>query len=104
MDKAELARVMGSARTRDDGKPERRQGLGLALARQLVEAHGGTLKLQSRKGAGPTALVTLPRFAIFPIFPPWRAFARIPPPNCVQGKGLEERRDGTEGGTRCRFG
>lgn len=60
MDKAELARVMGGARTNDDGRPERRQGLGLALARQLVEAHGGTLKLQSRKGAGTTALVTLP--------------------------------------------
>ncbi|OGS52470.1 MAG: histidine kinase [Erythrobacter sp. RIFCSPHIGHO2_12_FULL_63_10] len=60
MDKAELARVMDSARTGSDGKPERRQGLGIALARQLIEAHGGTLKLQSRKDAGTTALVTLP--------------------------------------------
>jgi len=52
--------VMDSARMGSDGKPERRQGLGIALARQLIEAHGGTLKLQSRKGAGTTALVTLP--------------------------------------------
>jgi two-component system cell cycle sensor histidine kinase PleC len=36
-------------------------GLGLAIANSLVELHGGTLRLQSRKGEGAAALVTLPR-------------------------------------------
>jgi signal transduction histidine kinase len=36
-------------------------GLGLPLARQFVEAHGGTVELQSEVGLGTTVLVRLPR-------------------------------------------
>jgi signal transduction histidine kinase len=35
-------------------------GLGLPLARQLAELHGGTLAIESRLGAGTTVTVTLP--------------------------------------------
>jgi len=35
-------------------------GLGLPLARRLVELHGGTLRVQSEKGRGTTVTVTLP--------------------------------------------
>jgi len=36
-------------------------GIGLALGRQIAEAHGGTLTLESRKAArGARAVVTLP--------------------------------------------
>jgi signal transduction histidine kinase len=38
----------------------RRSGLGLPLARQLIEAHGGRLELQSEPGVGTTATVWLP--------------------------------------------
>jgi signal transduction histidine kinase len=36
-------------------------GLGLPLARQLVESHGGTLSLESRLGEGTAVIITLPR-------------------------------------------
>ena len=36
-------------------------GLGLPLAKQFVEAHGGTIGLQSKPGAGTTVTITLPR-------------------------------------------
>lgn len=36
-------------------------GLGLALARQFVEAHGGTVKLESELGVGTTVTFILPR-------------------------------------------
>jgi signal transduction histidine kinase len=36
-------------------------GLGLYITRQLVEAHGGTIDVQSAPGAGATFLVDLPR-------------------------------------------
>ncbi|MCW3797053.1 PAS-domain containing protein [Sphingomonas sp. BN140010] len=36
-------------------------GLGLPLTRQFVEAHGGTVDLQSRKGEGTVVTITLPR-------------------------------------------
>jgi signal transduction histidine kinase len=35
-------------------------GLGLALARQAVEQHGGTLALESSPGRGTRARITLP--------------------------------------------
>jgi PAS domain S-box-containing protein len=38
-------------------------GLGLPLARQFVEAHGGTISLQSEVGQGTTVTIRLPRTA-----------------------------------------
>ena len=61
MTQAELARALEGLRTSTDGTVmERRQGLGLPLARRLIDAHEGTLELASRKGSGTTATVTLP--------------------------------------------
>ena len=36
-------------------------GLGLALARSLLEAHGGALRLEAVPGVGTRAWLTLPR-------------------------------------------
>ena len=61
MDAATLARAMEGIKVSADGKGvERRQGLGLPLARQLIEAHGGTLELMSEPGQGTAAIVELP--------------------------------------------
>jgi signal transduction histidine kinase len=50
-------------------------GLGLALIRALVEAHGGRIAVESRLGAGSTFTVTLPRHVTGPAGPG----ASIPP-------------------------
>ncbi|MFC4295357.1 PAS-domain containing protein [Novosphingobium tardum] len=61
MDPATLARALDGMRVAPDGKTvDRRQGLGLPLARQLVEGHGGKLELLSEPGQGTAAIVTLP--------------------------------------------
>jgi signal transduction histidine kinase len=58
---ADSARVLDGYSMGPDGKPSaRRTGLGLPLARQLVEAHGGKVELQSEKGMGTTVTITLP--------------------------------------------
>jgi signal transduction histidine kinase len=36
-------------------------GLGLPLTRQFIEAHGGTVALDSKKGKGTTVTLTIPR-------------------------------------------
>jgi signal transduction histidine kinase len=59
MDSAELAQAMGKL-TPGSRADNKRQGLGIPLARQLVEAHGGTLEIVSRRGAGTTATILLP--------------------------------------------
>ncbi|WP_324075367.1 MAG: PAS-domain containing protein [Erythrobacter sp.] len=60
MSSAELARAMGGLAQGRAGKPERRTGLGIPLARQLIEAHDGTLDIVSRQGAGTMATIRLP--------------------------------------------
>ena len=61
MDTAALARALGGIKASADGKSvERRQGLGLPLARQLIEAHGGKFELLSEPGQGTAAIVDLP--------------------------------------------
>ena len=38
----------------------KRQGLGLALSKEIVEAHGGTIKARSKYGKGSIFIVTIP--------------------------------------------
>ncbi|QPQ56230.1 PAS-domain containing protein [Allosphingosinicella flava] len=45
------------------GEGESALGLGLPLAKQFVEAHGGRIELQSELGAGTTVTILLPRQA-----------------------------------------
>ena len=56
----ELARALDGYALSGDGSGKEQRGLGLPLARQLIEAHGGRLNIQSEKGAGTTATITLP--------------------------------------------
>ncbi|WP_394270451.1 PAS-domain containing protein [Qipengyuania sp.] len=57
----ELARALEGIRMSADGKGiERRQGLGIPLARQMIEAHGGSFDIQSRRGSGTTVTILLP--------------------------------------------
>ncbi|MEO6388376.1 MAG: PAS-domain containing protein, partial [Croceibacterium sp.] len=61
MKPSELARALDGHRLGPGGKSDgKRGGLGLPLARQLIEGHGGRLEVQSEKGVGTTATIILP--------------------------------------------
>jgi len=51
---------VNKARSRKDGG----MGLGLAIVRQIIEAHGGTIKVESDIGKGTTFWITLPRMVV----------------------------------------
>ena len=50
-------------------------GLGLALCREIAEAHGGSLRLSNREGGGLSVTVVLPMPAIHPLLPSVSAVA-----------------------------
>jgi len=60
MKPSELARALDGYRLVGSDAKDGKRGLGLPLARQLIEAHGGRLEIQSEKGTGTTATVLLP--------------------------------------------
>ena len=62
MDAAEQARAFDRfSRVADTRGTEATLGLGLPLARQFIEAHGGTLTLASEPGQGTAVSIELPR-------------------------------------------
>lgn len=58
-----LSRVMEPFYMVDKSRARRQggSGLGLALCRRIAEAHGGTLEIESKPGAGTRVTVTLPK-------------------------------------------
>ncbi len=63
IDEADLGRLFQAFSQLDAGLARRHEGtgLGLALTRKLVELQGGRIDVQSRRGAGTTFTVQLPR-------------------------------------------
>lgn len=66
MDSATLARALDGIGIGRGGSGKstmgflHKQGIGLPLARQLIEAHGGSLELMSEPGEGTAAIIELP--------------------------------------------
>ncbi|GMN01692.1 PAS-domain containing protein [Erythrobacter sp. MTPC3] len=60
MSAEELALAIDGESEGAEGEQEKRSGLGIPLARQLVAAHGGSLELSSEEGVGTTAVIYLP--------------------------------------------
>lgn len=60
MTAGQLARVFERFYRGDDAHSTRGFGLGLPLARMIIERHGGTIALESTPGEGTTVRVTLP--------------------------------------------
>jgi PAS domain S-box-containing protein len=60
---SEQTRIFGSFQRLEDNRPDqaRGAGLGLMVCRRLVEAHGGEIWVESKKGRGSTFFFSLPR-------------------------------------------
>jgi signal transduction histidine kinase len=86
----ELPFVFGKYYQAGGRRPDSGVGLGLAIVRQLVEAHGGTVNVESRPGGGSIFHVTLPG----------NGRPAGPGPERITASGdVAERRDGGIAGT-----
>jgi len=59
MSKAQISEVTNTE-PRDGPKDGQSTGLGLPLAKQLIEAHGGSFEIQSKMNVGTSVIITLP--------------------------------------------
>jgi len=60
---SERARIFGAFQRLENSRPDRARGagLGLMVCRRLVEAHGGEIWVESKRGRGSTFFFSLPR-------------------------------------------
>jgi len=61
IDAAELPRIFRKFQRAYSARPNGGLGLGLYISRQIVEAHGGSIRVESAPGEGSTFMVELPR-------------------------------------------
>ncbi len=64
MDVQKQARILNDPGPEQAGVDTRKSGLGLPLARKLIELHGGQFELQSKAGEGTTIAIRLPRVPV----------------------------------------
>ncbi|MFN0219087.1 MAG: ATP-binding protein [Hyphomicrobium sp.] len=73
----QIDRVFQRFESRSQGSKHRGAGLGLSIARSLVELHGGTLEIDSTENQGTTVTVRIPERPIPPVDEP---LTTTPPP------------------------
>jgi two-component system OmpR family sensor kinase len=73
-------RALSPARSTSTAPRPSGSGLGLAIARAIIQAHGGTISVQSQPGEGTTFTLTLPYNAAT-TQPPASSSATAPPPS-----------------------
>jgi signal transduction histidine kinase len=57
----ELPRIFERFYRADKARTRGGAGLGLAIARQIAEAHGGTIEVRSTQGKGSTFILQIPQ-------------------------------------------